>query len=59
MCRMALMAMMIPNDGERPLDLPRCVMASCFKILMKIPNDALLQMALVHDLAEAQSAFRV
>jgi len=56
---MALMAMMIPNDGERPLDLPRCVMASCFKILMKIPNDALLQMALVHDLAEAQSAFRV
>ncbi|WVF70210.1 hypothetical protein IAT40_004999 [Kwoniella sp. CBS 6097] len=26
MCRMALMAMMIPNDGERPLDIPRCVM---------------------------------
>ncbi|OCF37733.1 hypothetical protein I316_00860 [Kwoniella heveanensis BCC8398] len=26
MCRMALMAMMIPNDGDRPLDIPRCVM---------------------------------
>nr|ODO00917.1 hypothetical protein L204_01641 [Cryptococcus depauperatus CBS 7855] len=26
MCRMALMAMMLPNDVERPLDIPRCVM---------------------------------
>ncbi|CAD6583936.1 MAG: hypothetical protein TREMPRED_003696 [Tremellales sp. Tagirdzhanova-0007] len=26
MCRMALMAMMIPNSQERPLDIPRCVM---------------------------------
>jgi len=28
MCRMALMAMMIPNDKDRPLDIPRCVMVS-------------------------------
>ncbi|WWC59039.1 uncharacterized protein I303_101585 [Kwoniella dejecticola CBS 10117] len=26
MCRMALMAMMIPQDPARPLDIPRCVM---------------------------------
>ncbi|TYJ58221.1 hypothetical protein B9479_001045 [Cryptococcus floricola] len=26
MCRMALMAMMVPNTSERPLDIPRCVM---------------------------------
>ncbi|KAK1926617.1 hypothetical protein DB88DRAFT_482483 [Papiliotrema laurentii] len=26
MCRMALMAMMIPTDPLRPLDIPRCVM---------------------------------
>ncbi|BEI96295.1 hypothetical protein CcaverHIS631_0112440 [Cutaneotrichosporon cavernicola] len=26
MCRMALMAMMIPSTAERPLDIPRCVM---------------------------------
>ncbi|WWD08095.1 hypothetical protein V865_006206 [Kwoniella europaea PYCC6329] len=26
MCRMALMAMMIPQDPTRPLDIPRCVM---------------------------------
>ncbi|WVR04339.1 hypothetical protein IAU60_001340 [Kwoniella sp. DSM 27419] len=26
MCRMALMAMMIPTDANRPLDIPRCVM---------------------------------
>ncbi|ODN75204.1 hypothetical protein L202_06401 [Cryptococcus amylolentus CBS 6039] len=26
MCRMALMAMMVPNTAERPLDIPRCVM---------------------------------
>ncbi|WWC87312.1 uncharacterized protein L201_002201 [Kwoniella dendrophila CBS 6074] len=26
MCRMALMAMMIPQDPNRPLDIPRCVM---------------------------------
>ncbi|WVQ83945.1 hypothetical protein IAT38_006089 [Cryptococcus sp. DSM 104549] len=26
MCRMALMAMMLPNDAARPLDIPRCVM---------------------------------
>lgn len=36
MCRMALMAMMVPSTPERPLDIARCV-----------------QMALVHDLAEA------
>lgn len=28
MCRMALMAMMIPADPLRPLDIPRCVMVS-------------------------------
>jgi len=28
MCRMALMAMMIPTDPARPLDIPRCVMVS-------------------------------
>ncbi|KAL7423357.1 hypothetical protein Q5752_002660 [Cryptotrichosporon argae] len=26
MCRMALMALMIPTTSERPLDIPRCVM---------------------------------
>ncbi|ORY21463.1 HD domain-domain-containing protein [Naematelia encephala] len=26
MCRMALMAMMLPSDPSRPLDIPRCVM---------------------------------
>ncbi|KAE8538951.1 hypothetical protein D1P53_005320 [Cryptococcus gattii VGV] len=26
MCRMALMAMMLPNSSERPLDISRCVM---------------------------------
>ncbi|KAK8846624.1 hypothetical protein IAR55_005710 [Kwoniella newhampshirensis] len=26
MCRMALMAMMIPSDSSQPLDIPRCVM---------------------------------
>lgn len=28
MCRMALMAMMIPTDPARPLNIPRCVMVS-------------------------------
>jgi putative hydrolase of HD superfamily len=26
MCRMALMAMMVPSTAERPLDISRCVM---------------------------------
>ncbi|EIW68577.1 hypothetical protein TREMEDRAFT_63044 [Tremella mesenterica DSM 1558] len=26
MCRMALMAMVLPNDPDRPLDIPKCVM---------------------------------
>ncbi|KLT42751.1 hypothetical protein CC85DRAFT_285291 [Cutaneotrichosporon oleaginosum] len=26
MCRMAIMAMMVPSTAERPLDIPRCVM---------------------------------
>lgn len=36
MCRMALMALLVPSTPSRPLDISRCV-----------------QMALVHDLAEA------
>ncbi len=57
------MAMMIPNDTERPLDIPKCVMVSFsgsyigapFRSLMRCPPaDVALQMALVHDLAEAQ-----
>ena len=53
MCRMALMAMMIPTDPARPLDIPRCVMV-CLSQPLVITTHADEQMALVHDLAEAQ-----
>ena len=59
------MAMMIPNDRERPLDIPRCVMVSLSRRAVQavqafpysVRSDGLQrisQMALVHDLAEAQ-----
>jgi 5'-deoxynucleotidase YfbR-like HD superfamily hydrolase len=54
MCRMALMAMMIPTDASRPLDIPRCVMVRNALPSASDTAKLTLQMALVHDLAEAQ-----